>query len=135
MKMKMNTKEERFNQSVRQLISELVVSCRHNHWRNRYHASSYGQKQLGAYDAAIKKADDILNRGVDNITEDEVYWALSNINGSVIYNGQRMNRHLFAKQLHHKLNKMRPDSFNNNRLVRMLKNSKWLWMYVIEQGE
>ncbi len=117
------------------MISELVASCGYNWQNSRYMSIRHGQKQLGSYDAAIKKADDILSRDVDNIAEDEMYWALSNINGSVIYNGQRMNRHLFAKQLYHKLNKMRPDSLNNNRLVRMLKNSKWLMMYVIEQGE
>lgn len=128
-------KEEKYNQSVLQMISELVASCGYNWQTSKYLSMSYGNKNLGAYDAAIKKADDILSRGVDNITEDEVYWALSNINGCVIYNGQHIDRHLFAKRLYFKLQKSDKDSLNNNRLVRMLKRSKFLWMYVIEQGE
>lgn len=128
-------KEEKYNQSVLQMISELVASCRCNWQTSKYLDMSYGNRKLGAYDAAIKKADDILGRGIENITEDEVYWALSNINGCVIYNGQHIDRDLFAKRLYFKLQKSYKDSLNNNRLVRMLKGSKFLWMYAIEQGE
>ena len=79
-----------------------------------------------------KKIDNILKRGVENISEDEVYWVLSNVNGCVIYNGQHIDRHLFAKQLYFKIQKSDKDLLNSNRLVRMLKESKFLWMYVVE---
>ena len=123
-------KEEQYNKSILHLISALVVSCKYNLQNDRYLEAIYGQKRFEAYDHAIKKVDDILDRGVENITEDEVYWALSNIHGGVRYNGQYVDRYLFAKRLYYKLQKLHHDSLNNNRLVRMLKGSKFLWMYV-----
>ena len=123
-------KEKQYNKSILHLISALVVSCKYNLQDDRYLEAIYGQKRFESYDQAIKKVDDILDRGVENITEDEVYWTLSNIHGGVHYNGQYVNRHLFAKRLYYKLQKLHSDSLNNNRLVRMLKGSKFLWMYV-----
>lgn len=118
------------------MISSLVVSCRRNWDFQRYVASTYGgQKQLGSYDVGIKKADDILGRGINNITETEVYWALYHIRGKVYYNNQPTDRYLFAKHLYRKLQKLPGDSLNNDRLIRMLKDAEWLHAYVIEQGE
>ena len=125
-------KEEKYNQSILQMVSELVASCGYNWQKSKYLSMSCGGKNLDSYNQAIKKVDDILNRGVENITEDELYWVLSYINGKVIYNGQRIDSHLFVKRLYFKLQKSNKDSFNNNRLVKMLNGSKFLWMYVIK---
>lgn len=114
------------------MISELVASCGHNWQESKYLSMSCGNKNFDSYNRAIKKVDDILERGVENITEDELYWTLSNINGRVTYNGQRIDSKLFAKRLYFKLQKSNKDSLNNNRLVKMLNGSKFLWMYVIE---
>ena len=132
-------KEEKYNQSILQMVYELVASCGHNWQKSKYLSIKCGNKNLDAYNQAIKKVDDILERGVENITEAELYWILSYINGKVIYNGQHIDSHLFVKRLYFKLQKSNKDSFNNNRLVKMLNKmfneSKFLRMYVIEQGE
>ena len=122
--------EEKYNQSILQIVSELVASCGYNWQKSKYLSMSYGDKNIDFYNQVIKKVDGILDRGVENITEDEVYWTLSNINGDICYNGQYVDRHLFAKRLYNKLQKSNKDSLNDNRLVRMLKESKFLWMYV-----
>ena len=123
-------KGEQYNKSILQMVYELVASCGHNWQKSKYLSMSYGDKNIDFYNHAIKKVDDILDRGVENITEDEVYWILSNIHGNVCYNGQYVDRYLFVKRLYNKLQKVHPDSLNDNRLVRMLKGSKFLWMYV-----
>ena len=111
---------KKYNQSILQMVSELVASCGYNWQKSKYLSISYGNKNLDSYNQAIKKVDDILERGVENITEVELYWILSYINGKVIYNGQRIDSHLFVKRLYFKLQKSNKDSFNNNRLVKML---------------
>ena len=112
------------------MISELVASCGYNWQKSKYLSMSYGDKNLDVYNQAIKTVDNILDQGVENITEDEVYWILSNIHGDICYNSQYVDRHLFVKRLYNKLQKVHHDSLNDNRLVRMLKGSKFLWMYV-----
>lgn len=101
-------------------------------WQNRlYAAKLYGQNNLEDYYQSIKKMNDVISRGVENITEDEVYWALLYTNGRIYsLNGQIVDRCFFAKRLYNKLNKLRSDSLNNNHLVHMLKNSELLRTYI-----
>ena len=94
----------------------------------------YDSKWYKEYTKAANKATEMSKR-IDTIKEDEIYWLLSNLGAYAYYHDQRVDAHLFIKRLYRKLNKVRPDSLNNNRLVRMLKDSKWLYMYVVEQGE
>lgn len=113
------------------MISDLVGSCLWN-WQNRlYAAKLYGQNNIEDYYQSIKKMNDVISRGVENITEDEVYWALLYTNGRIYsLNGQIVDRCFFAKRLYNKLNKLRSDSLNNNHLVQMLKNSELLRTYI-----
>ena len=48
-------KEDVYNQSVLQMVSELVASCGYNWQNSKYLSMSYGNKNLSVYDAAIKK--------------------------------------------------------------------------------
>ena len=113
------------------MISDLVGSCLWNWQNGLYAAKLYGQNNLEDYYQSIKKMNDVISRGVENITEDEVYWALLYTNGRIYsLNGQIVDRCFFAKRLYNKLNKLRSDSLNNNHLVQMLKNSELLRTYI-----
>ena len=124
-------KRNTYNTKILNMISDLVGSCLMN-WQNRlYSAKCYGQNNLEDYYQAIKKMNDVISRGVENITEDEVYWTLLHTNGRIhSLNGQIVDRCFFAKRLYNKLNKLRSDSLNNNNLVQMLKNSELLRTYI-----
>lgn len=129
----MKNKEERYNQSIRSILFDMVRSV-----YLRYHYSCtferHGTKWFNEFTKAANKATELSKR-IDIIKEDEIYWILSNLGAYAYYHDQRVDSRLFIKRLYRKLNKVHPDSLNNNRLVRMLKNAKWLQMYIIEQGE
>ena len=126
----MKNKEERYNRSIHSILFDIARSV---YWdyHDRCAYWNLNTKQYKEYAKVADKAAELSKR-IDTIKEVELCWLLSNLGVFTYYHGQRVESRLIKRQLYHKLNKVRPDSLNNNYLVRMLKNAKWLRMYFIQ---